>query len=137
MKDGEVEEIDLSKKYFSLQMQRLLSKGIGKGIKMRVFEFDSPAIDARAQNMTGTEDYKPTRTHARRSLVLHGVNALSESCDKSDENDSPVLLPLQRYGKKQKEAVSELTNSVKTKRQELMKFDDKLKRASRSRIKET
>ena len=37
VKDGEVEEIDLSKKYFSLQMQRLLSKGIGKGIKKRVF----------------------------------------------------------------------------------------------------
>ena len=77
--------------------------------------------------MTGTEDYEPTPTHARMSLVLHGVNALSGSCDKSDQNDSPVLLPPQRYAKKQKEAVSELTNSVETKRQELMKFDDKLK----------
>ncbi len=61
----------------------------------------------------GTEERE--LTHARRSLILPGLNI---SGDKSVENDSPVLLPLQRYAKKQTDAVNELRNS---------KIDDKIK----------
>ena len=37
------------------------------------------------------------------------------------------MLPLQRYAKKQREAVNEIKNCVETKRQELVRFDDKIK----------
>ena len=40
------------------------------------------------------------------------------------------MLPLQRYAKKQKEAINEIKNCIETKRQELVRFDDKIKRAS-------
>ena len=50
--DETVEEVDLSRKYFNLQMKGLLGKG-AKSIKIRVFKFDSPAIDpdSRVQNI--------------------------------------------------------------------------------------
>ena len=76
---------------------------------------------------TGAEDRELTRTHVRRSLDLPGRNT---SAGKTDENDLPVMLPLQGYAKKQKEAVNEIKNCVETKRQELVRFDDKIKRAS-------
>ena len=40
------------------------------------------------------------------------------------------MLPLQRYAKKQKEAINKIKNCIETKRQELVRFDDKIKRAS-------
>ena len=73
---------------------------------------------------TGAEDGELPRTHVRRSLDLPGQNT---SADKTDENDLPVMLPLQRYAKKQKEAINEMKNCVETKRQELVRFDDKIK----------
>ena len=129
--DETVDEVDMSRKYFSLQMKGLLDKG-AKSIRIGVFEFASPAVDTgihRVENMAETraEDRELTRTHVRRSLDLPGRNT---SADKTDENDLPVMLPLQRYAKKQKEAVNEIKNCVGTKRHELVRFDDKIKRAS-------
>ena len=86
-------------------MNDLLDKG-AKSIRIWVFEFASPAVDTgihRVENMaeTGAEDRKLTRTHVWRSLDWPGRNT---SADKTDENDLPVMLPLQRYAKKQKES---------------------------------
>ena len=72
--DETVDAVDLSRKYFSLQMNGLLDKG-AKSIRIRVFEFASPAVDTgihRVENMaeTGAEDHELTRTHVRRSLNL-------------------------------------------------------------------
>ena len=72
--DETVDVVDLSRKYFSLQMNGLLDKG-AKSIRIRVFEFASPAVDTgihRVENMaeTGAEDREQTRTHVRRSLNL-------------------------------------------------------------------
>ena len=72
--DETVDAVDLSRKYFSLQMNGLLDKG-AKSIRIRVFEFASPAVDTgihRVENMaeTGAEDRALTRTHVRRSLNL-------------------------------------------------------------------
>ena len=133
--DETVDEGDLSRKYFSLQMKGLLDKG-AKSIRIRIFEFASPAVDTgihRVENMaeTGAEDRELTRTHVRRSRDLPGRNT---SADKTDENDLPVMLPLQRYAKKQKEAVNEIKNCVETKRQELVRFDDKIKPGLHYRI---
>ena len=55
-------------------MNDLLDKG-AKSIRIRVFEFASPAVDTgihRVENMaeTGAEDRKLTRTHVRHSLNL-------------------------------------------------------------------
>ena len=57
-------------------MNSLLNKG-AKSIRIRVFEFASPAVDTgihRVENMaeTGAEDRELTRTHVRRSLDLPG-----------------------------------------------------------------
>ena len=65
--DETVDEVDLSRKYFGLQMKGLLDKG-AKSIRIRVFEFASPAVNTgihRVENMaeTGAEDRKLTRTH--------------------------------------------------------------------------
>ena len=55
--DETVDVVDLSRKYFSLQMNALLDKGT-KSIRIRVFEFASPAvdngIDHRIENMAET-----------------------------------------------------------------------------------
>ena len=51
--DETVDEVDLSRKYFSLQMKGLLDKG-AKNIRIRVYEFPSPAVDTgihRVENM--------------------------------------------------------------------------------------
>ena len=66
--------VDLSRKYFILQMNGLLDKG-AKSIRIRVFEFASPALDTgihRVESMaeTGAEVRELTRTHVRRSLNL-------------------------------------------------------------------
>ena len=42
--DETVDEVDLSRKYFSLQMKGLLDKG-AKSVRIRVFEFAPPAVD--------------------------------------------------------------------------------------------
>ena len=41
--DETVDAVDLSRKYFSLQMNGLLDKG-ARGIRIRVFEFASPVL---------------------------------------------------------------------------------------------
>ena len=69
--------VDLSRKYFSLPMNGLLDKG-AKSIRIRVFEFASPAVDTgihRVENMaeTGAEVRELTRTHVWRSLNLKQV----------------------------------------------------------------
>ena len=55
--DETVDVVDLSRKYFSLQMNALLDKET-KSIRIRVFEFTSPAvdngIDHRIENMAET-----------------------------------------------------------------------------------
>ena len=66
--------VDLSRKYFSLQMNGLLDKG-AKSIRIRVFEFASPAVDTgihRVENMAemGAEVRELTRTHVWGSLNL-------------------------------------------------------------------
>ena len=66
--------VDLSRKYFGLQMNGLLDKG-AKSIRIRVFEFASPALDSgihRVESMaeTGAEVRELTRTPVRRSLNL-------------------------------------------------------------------
>ena len=42
--DETFDAVDLSRKYFSLQMNGLLEKG-AENIRIRVFEFPSPAVD--------------------------------------------------------------------------------------------
>ena len=44
--DETVDAVDLSRKYFSLQMNGLLDKG-ARSIRIRVFEFASPAVESR------------------------------------------------------------------------------------------
>ena len=72
--DETVDAVDLCRKYFSLQINGLLDKG-AKSIRIRVFEFASPAVDTgihSVENMaeTGAKDCELTRTHVRRSLNL-------------------------------------------------------------------
>ena len=72
--DETADEVDFSRKYFSLQVKGLLDK-VAKCIRIRVFEFASPAVDTgiqKVENMaeTGAEDRELTRTHVRRSLNL-------------------------------------------------------------------
>ena len=76
---------------------------------------------------TGAEDRELTHMHVRCSLDLPGQNT---SADKTNENNLPVVLLLQRYAKKQKEAVNKIKNYVEKKCQNLARFDDKIKRAS-------
>ena len=71
--DETVDAVDLSRKYFSLQMNGLLDKG-AKNIRIRVFEFASPAVDTgihSVENMaeTGAEDRELLNTDARSTLT--------------------------------------------------------------------
>ena len=89
--DETVDVVDLSRKYFSLQMNGLLDKG-AKSIRIRVFEFASPAVDTgihRVENMaeTGAEDREQTRTHVRRSLNLQIDREISLLVGYSSVND--------------------------------------------------
>ena len=89
--DETVDVVDLSRKYFSLQMNGLLDKGT-KSIRIRVFEFASPAIDNgihRIENLaeTGAEDRELTRTHVRRSLNLQIDREISLLVGYSSVND--------------------------------------------------
>ena len=45
--------VDLSRKYFSLQMNGLLDKG-ARSIRIRVFEFASPAVESRKDGWDGS-----------------------------------------------------------------------------------
>lgn len=76
---------------------------------------------------TGAEDRELTRMHVRCSLDLPGQNT---SADKTNENNLPVVVLLQRYATKQKEAVNKIKNYVEKKRLKLARFDDKIKRTS-------
>ena len=77
--------VDLSRKYFSLQMNGLLDKG-AKSIRIRVFEFASAAVDTgihRVENMaeTGAEDRELTWTRVWHSLDLPGQNTSAGKTD--------------------------------------------------------
>ena len=74
VKEDETDDtVDLSRKYFSLQMNGLLDKG-AKNIRIRVFEFASPAVDAgihSVENMAeaGAEDRELLNTDACSTLT--------------------------------------------------------------------
>ena len=72
--DETVDAVDLSRKYFSLQMNGLLDKG-AKSIRLTVFEFALPAVDSGIHSVeniaeTGADDRELIRMHVRRSLNL-------------------------------------------------------------------
>lgn len=116
------EEVDLSPAFFTLQMKGLLENN--RIITIKVMAFDSlgptssPISTSRLdKDQPGVLQLKgPTR--ARKSLNLQ-------------EKDEPFLLPLDRYVKKQNNAVKDIADQLKRKRQEFEKFENRLKNAEK------
>ncbi|CAB3991458.1 Hypothetical predicted protein [Paramuricea clavata] len=133
-------EVDLSPTYFSHQIKGILAKS--KTISIKAIEFDSPIVNAvdceiSTQKST-TQSRKPTvRSKVRRSLNLfptaenppESINSKSVTI-----NDMPKSLPiasqLERYAIKQRNTVRDIESELEQKRSNLIRFDDRLKRAS-------
>ena len=135
-------EVDLSQTYFSHQMKGILAKS--KTISINAIEFDSPivkAVDCEISTQTSTaqtQSKKPTvQSNVRRSLNLFpkAENPLesitSNSATINDKPKSlPIASPLERYAIKQRNTVRDIESELEQKRSDLVRFDDRLKRAS-------
>ena len=71
--DETVDAVDLSRKYFTLQMNGLSDKG-AKNIRIRVFEFASPAVDTGIHSV---ENMAETRAEDRELLNTDECSTLT------------------------------------------------------------
>ena len=147
-------EVDLSPIYFNYQIKGILEKE--KTITVNAIVFDSPGLppshtehqnsvrDERSENYhAASQDTRKEQIipRAKRSLTLtEGQDDIL--FDKSDSDsdcgfpanppeDRRILLPLERYAKKQQQTASNIERSLQVKRQELAKFREQLKIASK------
>lgn len=148
-------EVDLSPIYFNYQIKGLLEKE--KTLTVKAFMFDSPGLppsyaernsvnDTSSINIAASQQVRKVRTNSRakRSLTLAGDqnDLLYDTNDNdSDSNvsanppeDSRILLPLERYAKKQQQTASNLERTLKVKRQELAKCREKVNKAAQQNM---
>ncbi len=140
-------EVDLSSTYFNFQIKGILEKE--KTITVKAFVFDSPGYPSLPSVQTGTRNVSDTRNvapenahqvqsipQAKRSLTLTEGHVYSSDSDSESSNppnppqDSCILLPLERYAKKQKQTAKDIQCTLQIKRQELAKSREKLNIAS-------
>ena len=117
-------EVDLSPNYFNFQIKGVLEKE--KTITVRAIVFDSPGLPTQEL----LKKKSTIQSRAKRSLNLLEEQTddqvvFSDNDNNSDTDDLPanqrVLLPLERYAKKQKDAANDIERRLQAKRQELAK----------------
>jgi hypothetical protein len=142
-------EVDISIKYFSSQIRSFLNKGM-KIIFVRVSVAESP-VAANTSFSAGKVRESNEVFQSRRRLNLRNstnitanicsspnasannqisiISTTPESSPKSKQGSPPVVLPLERYVKKQAEAVQTYSDELTSKRKELTDLDAKLQKA--------
>ncbi|CAB4018743.1 Hypothetical predicted protein [Paramuricea clavata] len=116
--DDDNSEVDISTKYFSSQMFSFLNKGM-KIICVRVAVAESPVAFSNTSVSAGKEP------HTSISII----NTTPESSPTSKQESPRIVLPLERYAKKQAEVVQNYSDELTSNTKELTDFDFKLQKA--------
>lgn len=125
-------EVDISDDFFNVQIRGMLERG--KRIMVKAFAFESPglSISHSLKSETETDNLKhaaPSR--ARRSLPLSTCSQqVKPSLESNTDEDVRIMLPLERYAKKQQETVRNIEQQLEKKRRENSQLRDRLDRAS-------
>lgn len=123
-------EVDVSTKYFASQMLSFFNKEI-KIISVRVTAAESPVPASKTVDNT----MKPDAIFPQSRRCLNLINqsnintTITTSVINSTPESPPVVLPLERYAKKQANVVRDYTDELTSKTKELTDFDAKLHKA--------
>ena len=138
IKDGKENEIDISPKYFTHQITRLLGSGLN-AFSVRVIESESPLSSSSSTTTykgnaarDNTEHENPT-TGASINAGIHRHRVLSRPNEPAPAvlPRKSLLTPLERYSQKHNEHLNMMNDQIELSRQELTTFDDKLNQACR------
>ena len=146
-------EVDLAPFYFNFQINGISEKE--RTITVNAFVFDSPGLppshtERNSVRDVSSENYQAASQDSRKAQIIPRATrslTLTEEQDDIlfDKNDSDsdssfpvnppkdrrILLPLERYAKKQQQTASNIERSLQVKRQELAEFREQLKIASK------
>lgn len=140
IKDETNNEIDLSPKYSTHQIARLLGRDLKK-LSVRVIESESPL--SLSQNVPSAPFKHNSRITAFTDHVSEPANAISKhsskigacASSKTHHQRPPkpthIILPMERYAQKHAQEVDRLDKEIEANRCELITFGDKLNQASR------
>ena len=141
-------DVDLSPGYFNIQMRGILTKE--KSIRINAIEFESPIVSTLSSNQA-TDKYSSTdnkqpkqniRAHARKKLdlperdnsrlgfVFGGESDVDSDNEDTEENETRIIMPLERYATKQKQTVDKISLELEEGTRKLRKFDERIGRAS-------
>ena len=143
-------EIDISAKYFSSQIHSFLNKGM-KIISVHVTVAESPVPVCTATSVGKVHNSKEVPSQSRRCLNLQNttnitanissspnasanpqisiINTTPESSPKNKQESPHVVLPLERYIKKQADIMRLYSDELSSKTKELADLDSKLQKA--------
>ena len=157
-------EVDLSPSYFNYQIKGLLEKEKTVTVKAFMFDSPGlPPSHAEKNSVSGTTSIvsnnlasqKPrqdlrkvefSNSRAKRSLTLTGQknDFVFDTSDSDSDSGFPVipakakdqriLLPLERYAKKQQQTANDIQRTLQVKKQELAKCREKLNMASQQNM---
>ena len=135
-------DVDLSPKYYNLQMKSILDQDPSKNITLNALS--SPAIehlskvrkrerDVEGEKREASTTALPTKEdgscNAKRSLLYSDKSAENFSRP-APNTDNRILLPLERYSKKQQQIVDEIKSKLQLKRGELAKLHQRLEQSA-------
>ena len=141
-------DVDLSPGYFNIQMRGILTKE--KSIRTNAIEFELPIVSTLSSNQatdkySSTDDKQPKqniRAHARKKLdlperdnsrlgfVFGGESDVDSDTEDTEENETRIIMPLERYATKQKQTVDKISLELEEGTRKLRKFDGRIGRAS-------
>lgn len=140
--DEDNSEVDISTKYFSSQMFSFLNKGM-KIISVHVAVAESPVAPSNTSVSAGKERKSNEVFQSRRCLHLQNttnisnianpqisiINTTPESSPKNKQESPSIVLPLERYAKKQAKVVQTYSDELASNTKELTDLDFKLQKA--------
>ena len=122
-------EIDISSKYCTHQLSRLVVSGV-QAICIKVVESESPLSSFSRQYTTTTVNNDIPISKPTSSKTVSSIRFSQEQWPKTQPPKS-VSLPLERYTKKQDKELATINEEIDFNRSELKEFDSKLRQAAR------
>ena len=124
-------EIDISSKYFTHQLSRLVGSGV-QAIGIRVVESESPLSSFYRQPTTTTvnSDIPTSQSTSSKTAVSSGRFSQQQQ-QQRPQTAHRHSFPLDRYTKKQNQELATINEEIHSNQSELKEFDSKLTQAAK------
>ena len=123
-------EVDISSKYCTHQLSRLVGSGV-QAIGIRVVESESPLSSFYRQPTTTTVNSDTPSSHSTSSKTALSSIRFSQQQQQRPQTPHRHSLPLERYTKKQNQELATINEEIHLNQSELKEFDSKLRQAAK------